>query len=619
MPRTFCPLLAAALVLGSCALSCGDDDGPGEPDPVEDCMTLHDEDGDTKTGCLDEDCLSEPTCQLAYDAYQAVVLEWYQPPYEPVEYTDSLLGGRYDAIDPDGGLPHVVSVTCAQPGTTAFDLQNCDYHDNTGTYTRAWMVEAGPGQGQTFLDEADAFFSIAGSWGPEYRDTGYSYGQQQGHANTVHGDLDGDGYADLLLSQPVAAIGDVLYVWYGGEGKDLAATFPDFSLPGRNFTRIRHVGDLTGDGYTDVVITEGPVEEGHAAVVPGGLRYTAQTLQDAMASGAISMTHPPVDIHAWAFPGTPADLVYDSRDDLVAVALCMSQGEDVTTDTLCGVDTGGIATPVVTAGLDTWEEVTDLTAREAWTFQEGGHGFGGANSPARTAVDIADLDGDGRDDLLVGMPIANLTENDEAVAYNGRRGGVLVYGGEDSGWQGQQQLDSWDDRVVVLQPSGGGRGLDHFGLALVTHDFDGDGFDDVLVWDSDSARPAIAEEYDEETRVEVDIYAGSADFFDRGTIVRPVAVLLNIKTGNNEVPQEYEDVPRIHTYNVPAMPEVIGDVDGGGVADVYLAGNGAANTFNLEMGEHWLDLTPPPFASIWSGEHIRDLIVEGKALQEAAW
>jgi hypothetical protein len=600
-------------------MSCdGDGDGPGETDPVEDCLTMQDLDKDDKSGCRDEDCLSEPTCQLAYDLYQAVVLEWYQPPYESVEYTDNLLGGRYDIIDPASLQQKVVSVTCAQPGRADFDMHNCGYHDDTGTYTRAWLVESGQGQGKVHLDEQDAFFSITGSWGPEYRDIGYSTGQQEGYATTVHGDLDSDGYADLLLSQPVAAIGDVLYAWYGGEGKNLATTFPDFSLPGRDFTRVRHAGDITGDGHPDVVVTEGPVEAGYAAVVPGGVRYTAQTLQDALETGAISMTHPPEAIDAWAFPGKPADLVYDSRDDFVVVSLCTSHGEEITTDNLCGVDTGGIAVPVVTAGLGAWEDVQDLTAREAWAFHMGGRSFGGYGLPTRTAVDVADLDGDGHDDMLVGMPVANFLDNDEVMTYGSYKGGVLVYGGKEGGWQGQQGFESGGDRVVVLQESSGGSGLDHFGLALVSHDFDGDGYDDVLVWDSDSGRPAIAAEYDERADVEVDIYAGSADFFDRGTVVRPVAVLLNISTGHDDVPQEYEDIPLLHNYTVPAMPEIIGDMDGGGVADIYIAGRGVANIQNLEIGEHWYDLTPPPFAGIWSGERIRDLIVEGKALQEAA-
>jgi hypothetical protein len=606
----------------SCSLSCDPGTIPSpDPDPVEDCLTMHDEDNDDKSGCRDEDCLSEPTCQLAYDLHQAAVIEWFRYPMDLAEYDDYMVAGRYDTI---GEQDHrLVAVTCA-PGYADPGIGLCDHHDNTGSYTQAWLLDAATSdQSDGFpspvdLPQEDAFFTISGSWGQTYLGSGVERTQKQAHASTLLGDLDGDGFNDVLLSQPVAAIGDVLYAWYGGEDKELSDTFPDFSLPGRDFTRVRHAGDLTGDGYPDVVVTEGPVEDGYAAVVPGGVRYTAQTLQDVLEAGAISMKHPPEDIYAWAFPGKPADLVSDSRDDLAVVTLCMSHDEDVVSDNLCSVAGGGISVPVLAAGEESWEEIDDLTARQAWTYHGGAHDVGGGGLPVRTAVDVADLDGDGRDDLLVGMPVASLTENDETVAYGTQKGGVLVYGGKEGGWQGQQYLDSGDDRVVVLKQSSGGGGSYYFGLILVAHDFDGDGFDDVLVWNGESARPAIAAEWGEDADVFVDIYAGSADFFDRGVVVRPVAVLLRVGHDQEDFPEDYADVPPIFSSTVPIMPEMIGDVDGGGVADIYLAGIGGGSYINLIQENVHYDIYRAPFAITWSGERIRDLIVEGKALQEAA-
>ena len=609
-------LSVASSPLLSCSISCKEptstDDGP-----FEDCSIAGDNDNDGFQGCEDPDCVTYPSCVVAYDLWQSAVLKWFRPTREIQEIVDDMNAGRFDSME-DSPTAYIVSVTCA-PGTINEEIGTCRYSDNTGSYTTAWLVDEADGvdNGEVILPWEDAFFSIEGSWGDS---SGFST-KLKAYSTGVYGDLDGDGYNDVLLSQPVAALGDVLYVWYGGEGKDIQDTFPDFSMSGRDHTRIRDAGDINGDGQRDVVITEGPVDELSLAVVLSGTRYTAETLAAAIQSNSILMTHAPEDIYAWAVAGKSSNLVGDDTDDLAIVTSCFSHSEEVTIDELCGIDSAGISVPVF-SGREDWSGIDDLLAKDAWAFHRGADGFGGGGSPTRKAFDIADVNGDGLDDVIVGMPIMYSFSEDDPFRgiedYRGGTGGVAVYAGDEGGWQGQQNITTGDSVALKWIGQGG----EYFADAVFAHDFDGDGYDDILVSDWDSLRPAVASEWDEDSEIKMDIYAGSPDFFEGEVIKRPVAVLLNVVGDDIEksaFPDEYKDILSVHNHTTPIMMEIMGDLDGGGVADIYIAGTGPGNYINT-VSEDFppFDVEIRPFAAIWSGEKIRDLIVEGKQLQAIA-
>jgi hypothetical protein len=103
--------------------------------------------------------------------------------------------------------------------------------------------------------------------------------------------------------------------------------------------------------------------------------------------------------------------------------------------------------------------------------------FGGSPDPAEQndqfgrALAAGDFDGDGFDDLAVGVP-------DESIDQGAGEGAVQVYYGSAGGLElGGVQLFSEDSDGVPGETSA----QDRFGWALAVADFDGDGRDDLAV------------------------------------------------------------------------------------------------------------------------------------------
>ncbi|GMU66883.1 MAG: hypothetical protein AMXMBFR36_31570 [Acidobacteriota bacterium] len=99
------------------------------------------------------------------------------------------------------------------------------------------------------------------------------------------------------------------------------------------------------------------------------------------------------------------------------------------------------------------------------TGPQEGDGFG-------FALAAGDFDGDGHEDLAVGMPF----DSGPIVAPLFASGAVVVYFGRIDG-----TLDTIAPRRLTQIPGSGFEELDQHGFALAAGDFDGDGFDDLAV------------------------------------------------------------------------------------------------------------------------------------------
>jgi hypothetical protein len=92
---------------------------------------------------------------------------------------------------------------------------------------------------------------------------------------TAAGDLDGDGYGDVAVARVGDDFSGSLYVFAGGPG-GLAKTTTRIDSPDQNPSRLGYslagVGDLDGDGYADLVASEIAVSDltGHVHVYLGG-------------------------------------------------------------------------------------------------------------------------------------------------------------------------------------------------------------------------------------------------------------------------------------------------------------------------------------------------------------
>ena len=88
---------------------------------------------------------------------------------------------------------------------------------------------------------------------------------------------------------------------------------------------------------------------------------------------------------------------------------------------------------------------------------------------ASTAAADSDLNGDGRDDLVVGLPDEAIAQVDQAVVIN------VIQGGANGLTARGDRL--WDQADL----SGTVEANDRFGNAIAYGDFDGDGRDDVAI------------------------------------------------------------------------------------------------------------------------------------------
>lgn len=271
--------------------------------------------------------------------------------------------------------------------------------------------------------------------------TGAAPGEQFGNSVASAGDVNGDGYPDLIVGSWTSDLttGDAgaAFVYFGGPSADAV---PDLVLRGQSFddnfgTSVASAGDMNGDGYDDVIV--------------GAWRATSTTRTG----------------RAYVFFGGPtpnadADLVLagEAPDDHFGVSV--AGGGDLNGDGFADVVIGasgygfGRGRAYVYFGGTVPNTTVDLRV----SGESVGDGFG-------FAVACGDWDGDGHMDFLVGSPQAN-----------GMGKGYLYRGGP--------SLDATADRIFSGEALG-----DNFGTSVASAgDVDGDGYGDLLVGGAEHAQ-----------------------------------------------------------------------------------------------------------------------------------
>ena len=260
---------------------------------------------------------------------------------------------------------------------------------------------------------------------PLFTVTGGAPGDQLGAAVDGGGDVNADGYADLVLGAPG---GDTVYIYNG-------SLSGPYNSPSRSFTgasvfgsSLAGAGDVNRDGYDDVVVGSDTSGDGQVDVLTGsdgGLRWStgARFLGGSAAALGSGVTG-------------VGDVDHDGYDDVVVGAPGYSSS------TGRAYLYGGTAAGLATVATTTW---TGGTAGDLY-------GTGVAN--------VGDVDGDGEPDLVIGAP-----------GVTGSTGAAYLYRGTASG----------PSTTVTSTLPGGSLGSSFGGILAAVGDLNNDGYADLAV------------------------------------------------------------------------------------------------------------------------------------------
>jgi hypothetical protein len=297
---------------------------------------------------------------------------------------------------------------------------------------------------------ATVIFGSVGGLGtePDWTFAGGQAGEEFGFSVGTAGDVNGDGYTDILVGSPMWDGGQMnegtVRAFYGSV--DGPSTSPDWAAEWdqafANFGWSVHTaGDVNGDGYAEVIIgahqfDDGQINEGSAAVYYGSATglggrpgWTKQIDQD-FAQFGVSVS-------------TAGDVNGDGISDVIIGAIYLDNGQ--TDEGGAFVYHGSVDSPAQTAN---WTVDSDQAG--AWLTAAGGG--------------VGDVNGDGYQDVMVAAgkyDTATLTDAGKAWLYNGSAIGLedtASWSAEGTQANGQFGSNAW--------PAG---------------DVNGDGYGDVLM------------------------------------------------------------------------------------------------------------------------------------------
>ena len=359
--------------------------------------------------------------------------------------------------------------------------------DSSGETYLVYGGASAPGTGGV-LDLSD----LDGSNG--FTLTGIDAGDQSGFSVSSAGDVNGDGYDDLIIgahwADPNGDRSGETYVVYGGASApgtdgELNLGMLDgtngFTLTGidagdRSGSSVSSAGDVNGDGYDDLIIGARDADlrggrriAGETYVVYGGASAPGTDgVLDLSGldgtNGFILNGFSPFDRSGFSV-SSAGDVNGDGYDDLIIGA----SGADPN-----GVDSGETYIVYGGASAPGTNGVLDLS------MLNGTNGFiltgidGGDNS-GFSVSSAGDINGDGYDDLIIGAPFADPNGDSEAGET------YIVYGGANApGRNGELDLSSLDGtNGFILTGIDAG---DRSGTSISSAgDVNGDGYDDLII------------------------------------------------------------------------------------------------------------------------------------------
>ena len=303
-----------------------------------------------------------------------------------------------------------------------------------------------------------------------------------GRSVSAAGDVNGDGFDDLIVGAPFGgsngADSGTSYVVFGRSGGNLNLTGVEagnagFSIKGagsgdQSGYSVSAAGDVNGDGFDDVIIgapfaTHASQQVGASYVVFGKADSDTVDLSEVEAS---------FNTEGFAIFGV---------EDYDNAGFSVSAAGDVNGDGLGDLIVGAPKADVngaADAGASyvvfgkTDGAAVNLTDVKAGT---GGFLIDGASSGAKAGFSVSsagDFNGDGRDDLLIGAPVAGPNGASSGASY-------VVFGKSDGTSVDLSELDTVGGLGVVINGVGAN---DRSGASVSSAgDMNGDGFDDLII------------------------------------------------------------------------------------------------------------------------------------------
>lgn len=311
-----------------------------------------------------------------------------------------------------------------------------------------------------------------------FRLSGVTYNDETGEAVGGGGDINRDGYDDLLIGAPGADPNDlaeagVVYVVFG------RATFPaNFTLQSlngsngfringvaendRTGTSVNQAGDVNGDGYDDIIIGApdaspgGKEGIGQAFVVLGRAAFPSQfDLKTLNGGNGFQINGVAAESNAGKVVGSAGDMNGDGYDDSLITAWDYTAGRTL--------ESGTVFILFGRASFDAKVNLKDINGSSGTRIE----GITSGDWAGRSAVAAGDVNGDGRGDIAIGAPFAA-----------GRTGEAYVVFGQTT-FPAATELDNLNGangfKLTGSEING------EAGTAVGAADVNGDGLEDVII------------------------------------------------------------------------------------------------------------------------------------------